>query len=109
MTSLHQMRTARKYLKKYAPAVIAAELMFGGVRTFISTLKYPIADGLLRIINTIIRNGFRGQMLLQEYYGTPPWWYHVGIAAEGAIMMTLGILVGLWASFREQRPAVPGA
>ncbi len=103
------MRTARKHLKDYAPAVIAAELMFGGARAFISTLKYPLADGLLRIINAIIRNGFPGQMLLQEYYGTPPWWYHVGIAAEGLIMMTLGILTGLWANFREQRRPDPGS
>lgn len=108
MTRPTLLRTARKHVKEYAAAVIAANLIFGGVKGFISVLKYPLADGSLRLINAVILKGFRNRMPLSDPYGGLPWWFYVGYAAEGAIAITLGILVGLWANSREQRRPTPG-
>jgi hypothetical protein len=103
MSQPHQIRAAWKYAKDYAAALVAAEFMFSGARTFISVLKYPAAVELLKLTNAVIRKGFRGWTLLQEYYAQPPWWYQVRIAAGGAIAITLGVLIGLWANSIEQR------
>lgn len=100
MSESRQLRTAKKYAKDYVVAVIAAEFMFNGVQLLIATLKYPLAVALLKFSNAIIRRGFRGWTLLPEYYAQPPWWY---LAAEAAIAIAAGVLVGLWANSREQR------
>jgi hypothetical protein len=102
MTRTTLWRAAREYCKHYAAAFIAADLMFVGVKWFISALNNPLADGLLRLINATIQEGFRGRMPLRDIYGGIPWGYHAGIAAEGTIAMVLGVLVGLWVNSKEQ-------
>ena len=95
------LSAARSHLKEYAAAVIAANLIFGGLKGLISVLKYPLTDWLLRAINAIIRQGFRNRMSLPDPYGSFPWWFYVGYAAGGAIVMMLGILVGLWVNSKN--------
>src|SRR3984893_8101151 len=102
MTRPPLLRAARKYFKQYAGAVIAAQLMFVGVKSFISALNNPLADGLLRLINATIKQGFRGRMPLRDVHGGIPWGYHARIAAEGAIAIVLGGLLGLWVNSKEQ-------
>jgi hypothetical protein len=97
------MEGARKYVKEYAGAAIAASLMFSGILQFVSVLSRPMVDGLLRLINAIIQQGFRDRMPLRNsYYGGPPWWLQATIVAGGSIAVTLGILVGLWVNSRNQ-------
>ena len=43
MSKSRQLRTAKKYAKDYAVAVVAAEFMFSGVSALIATLKYPLS------------------------------------------------------------------
>jgi hypothetical protein len=100
MSKSRQLRTAKKYAKDYAVAVVAAEFIFSGVSALIATLKYPLSIEFLKLSNAVIRQGFRGWTLLPESYAQAPWWY---LAAEGAIGIAVGVLVGLWANSREQR------
>jgi hypothetical protein len=102
MTRPTLLRAAGQYFKQYAAAVIAADVMFVGVKSFISALNNPLADGLLRLINATILTGFRGRMPLRDVYGGIPWGYHAGIAAEGTIAIVFGILLGLWVNSKDQ-------
>jgi hypothetical protein len=102
MTQPTSLRAAREYFKQYAAAVIAADLMFVGVKWIISALNNPLADGLLRLINATIQKGFRDRMPLRDVYGGIPWGYHAGIAAEGTIAIVLGVLLSLWVNSKEQ-------
>jgi hypothetical protein len=97
------MDSARKYVKAYAGAAIAASLMFSGILQFVSFLSRRLADVLLRLINAVIETGFRDRMPLRDVYaGGPSWWVQTTFVAAGSIAITLGILVGLWVNSKNQ-------
>ena len=96
MNQLTMMASVKKYVKKYAGAVIAAGLMYGGILLFVSVSSRLLTDALLRLINAIIQTGFRDRMPLRDVYsGGAPWWVQSTFIAAGTIGITMGILVGL--------------
>ena len=89
------------YFKEYAPAAVAAALMYGGIQQIISVLKYLFTNGILQLINTVIRRGFRDRFPMPDY-GRIPWLFHARVTGVGVIVIVLGIFVGLWANARSQ-------
>jgi len=66
------MDIARKHVKAYAGAAIAASLIFSGILQFVSFLSRRLADGFLRLINAVIETGFRDRMPLRDVYSEGP-------------------------------------
>jgi hypothetical protein len=87
--------------KKYLPAVITASVMYGGIDQILGVLKYLIAGVVLEGINAVIRQGFRDRIPLPDYFIEVPWQYHTKVAAEGVIVLVIGMFVGLWANARK--------
>jgi len=96
MSKANLVRVGWARIKHQIPAVIAAALMYGGLNQMISTLRYPLTGAVLGLINFIIRTGFRNVFLLQNPYSGVPWTFHVRVAAVGVMVMTVGLLVGVW-------------
>ena len=96
-----RMNAAVRYLKEYGGAAVAAALMYGGTYQIFSNLKDPIAIGIIRLINAIIRKAFRGVMPLPDYSGMP-WLTFTGFAAVGVIVAVVGLLVGVWVNAKSQ-------
>jgi len=102
MNKQSRLHAGRRYLSEYCGAAIAAGLIFGGTYQVLNNLKEPIAIGIILLINAIIRTGFRGVPQLPDYAGMP-WLLFVRFAAVGFVVMTVGILVGLWVNMQSQR------
>lgn len=103
MTRSPLLNGAWTYVKEYAAAVIAAALMYAGIRQIISAVSFPVTDGVLQLVNAIIQRGFRDRMPLPDYYGEIPWLFPVRVAAVGVIAVVVGSFVGLWVNLRKQR------
>jgi hypothetical protein len=97
-----RLRAARAYINEYAGAVTAAALMYGGTYQIISVLKHPVAIGIMHLINAVIRRGARGVMPLPDYGGIP-WLLFTKFAAIGAVVLVVGLLIGLGVNVRSQR------
>jgi hypothetical protein len=81
---------------------MAAGLMYAGMHQIISVLKYPIAIGIMKILNAILVRGWRDRMPLLPEYGWTPWAFHVRVAAMGVIVIVVGLFIGLWTNSRHQ-------
>jgi hypothetical protein len=102
MTYFYRLRIAWGSFKEYGAAVVAAGLLFAGIKQLLGALDYMLPDFVIEFINFIIRTGFRDRMLL-GHYGGIPWQFHALIIAEGTISIVLGIFVGLWVNARAHR------
>jgi hypothetical protein len=100
MTRASRLRAGWIYVKQYGTAVVAAGLMYAGIYQIISALKYPIANGILKILNAILVRGFRDRMPLPEY-GWIPWAFHARVVAMGVIVIVVGLFVGLWTNSHQ--------
>jgi len=96
MTKANLVRVGWARIKHQIPAVIAAALVYGGLHQTISTLRWTLAGAVLGLINFIIRTGFRDVFPLENPYSGVPWTFHVRVAAVGVMVMTVGLLVGVW-------------
>jgi len=101
MNSPSLLQLAWIRVKEHAAPVIAAVLIYGGIFQVISVLRYPLANGVVQLANVIIRKGFPDHLLLAEY-GSIPWLFHAKFGALGAMLIAVGILVGLWVNARSQ-------
>ena len=98
----YRLRIAWDSLKEYSAAVIAAGLLFAGIKQFLGALDYVLPDFVIGFINFIIRTGFRDRLPLR-YYGGIPWQFHALVITEATISIVLGMFVGLWANARARR------
>jgi hypothetical protein len=102
MSGTPRLRAGWGHVKRYAAAVTAAALMFGGATQLLSALKYTISIGVLRLINAVIRQGFPDHFPITDY-GSIPWLFHLRAAAIGVMLIIGGILVGVLANIRSER------
>jgi hypothetical protein len=101
------LRAGWTRIKEYLPPVIAAALMYEGIRQIIGVLRYVVTGLVLRGINAVISSGFRDRMPLQNYYDGAPWQFHVRVAAESVIVTVIGMFIGLWVNARTQPKSAP--
>lgn len=86
----------RERAKQWALAAIAAGLMYVGFDQIFSSLSYPLAGGIVAVINEIIRNNFHDTLALSDPNGFP-WLFHAKFVASGFLTIVLGTFVGLCA------------
>jgi hypothetical protein len=101
MTNTSLLRNGWIQMKEYAPAVMAAALMYGGIHQILSAFQYPLSNYAVKLINLILRQTFREPMPLAEF-GAIPWLFHAKIIAEGVIIAVVGMFIGLWVNARSQ-------
>jgi hypothetical protein len=95
-------------VKEYAPAVMAAAVMFGGLKEMISMVKYPVSGLVLGLINAIIRKAFRNQLPLSgDTFFYLPWQFEARRFAMGVIVLVVGMFLGLLANARSRRQFTP--
>lgn len=92
---------AWSHVRQRGIAVIAAAVIYDGLATLISALKYQLASVVVRIINAVVATGFRDLMLLRDTF--IPWRYQAVPLAAGCMEIAVGILFGLWAFSRSKR------
>lgn len=102
MTNASLLRHGWIHVKDYAPAVVAAALMYGGIHQILSALRYPLTNYVVKLVNLILRQTFRDVMPIEEF-GDIPWNYPGKTAAVGVILAVLGMFIGLWVQARSQR------
>jgi hypothetical protein len=102
MTNANLLRNGWIQVKDYAPPVMAAAMMYGGIHQILSALQYPLSNYAVKLINLILRHTFRGPMPLAEF-GAIPWLFHAKIVAEGVIIAVVGMFIGLWVQARSER------
>ena len=109
MTNPSLVRIGCFRAKEYFLAVIAAWLMYGGVRQILGVLRFFITGLILNSINGVrlqarTLQAFRGRLPLANPYSPgPPWQYQAKAIAIGVVVIALGMFVGLWAHIRTQR------
>jgi hypothetical protein len=106
MSGTPRLRAGWAHVKRYAAAVTAAALMFGGATQLLSALNYTISSGVLRLTNAVIRRGFPDHFPLTDY-GPIPWLFHLRGAAIGVMLITVGVLVGVLVNIRNGRLPAP--
>ncbi len=102
MTNASLLRNGWIRVKEYAPPVVAAALMYGGIHQILSALQYPLSNYAVKLINLILRQAFRDVMPLAAF-GDIPWLYLAKTVAVGVIIAVVGMLIGLWVQSRSQR------
>lgn len=103
MTQFSRANIAVMYARQYLLAFIATSLIYAGLGWFLTMANYPLAGGLLRLVNFVIQTAFRDVSSVTYGYSAPPWQYQTLNAALGTILIVSGILVGLWGNHRENR------
>ncbi len=96
-------------VREYLPAVMAAALMFGGIKYSISVLSYLLSGGVIGLINFTIRHGFRDAMVMGNPYGDAAsklWMSSLRDALEGVFVWAMGALLAVWAHARRQSKTI---
>jgi hypothetical protein len=101
MTERNLIRKGWTRVKEFAPAVMAAALMYGGIHQIFSVLNQVLGIGIMRLINTASEQVSSGYYLPR--YGAIPWPFYARVAAIGVIIAVLGTLIGLWVDARSRR------
>jgi hypothetical protein len=101
MTTPSLLRAGWTHLKEYAPPVMAAALMYGGIHQILSAFQYPLSNYAVKLINLILRQAFRDVMPLAGF-GAIPWLFYAKVVAEGVIIAVVGMFIGLWVQARSQ-------
>lgn len=113
MTEPSLLRVVRIYVREYALAVIAVGLIYGGIHEIVSAILipiYPITEVFPRFVDAILKSEFRYLPSLSSNFYEPWMWTVVSkMVVVGVIAIVVGILVGLWAHYREQRVTVPNS
>ncbi|MGP0019674.1 MAG: hypothetical protein ACLPHP_13965 [Candidatus Sulfotelmatobacter sp.] len=99
MTGRHLIRNGWTRVKEFAPAAMAAALMYGGIHQIFSVLKQVLGIGIMRLINTATEMIFPGYYLPR--YGAIPWPMFARVAAVGVIIAAVGMFIGLWVQARS--------
>jgi len=107
MTKPNLLRAGWTQVKEYAPAVMAAALMYGGIREIFEGILYVIANLTMKGLNAVFLRAFRDVLPLPNQFAGVPWQFHAKLAAEGVIVAVLGMFLGLWVNARAQRHPVP--
>ena len=103
MTNFPRAHIAIMYVRRYVLAFVATSLVFTGLQRFVRTVSYPVAGGLLRLVNAVIQRAFREVLPLPDRYSSFPWQIFAVYIAQATIFIVLGVLIGLWANYRECR------
>ena len=105
MTKPSLLRDGWTRVKAFAPAVMAASLMYGGINQFVGEIKDLLGIEIMRLVNTILEKISSTAVLLPRY-GRIPWLFYATVSAIGVILGVTGMLLGLWVHTRSQhRPA----
>lgn len=104
MTASSHSRISWIQVKEYAPAIVAAALMFGGLQRILHVLGYPLTNAVMEGINGIIRRGLRDTLPLANSEAGFPWQFYAHTLGEGVIVTVTGLLIGVWAHVRNQHP-----
>ncbi len=101
MTERNLIRKGWTRVKEFAPAVMAAALMYGGIHQIFSVLNQALGIVIMRLINAASEKISSGNYLPR--YGAIPWPFFARVAAVGVIIAVVGTFVGLWVQARNQR------
>jgi len=100
MTERNLIRKGWTRIKEFAPAVMAAALIYGGIHQTFSVLNQALGIGIMRLINAASEKVSSGHYLPR--YGAIPWPFYAQVAAVGVIIAVVGMFIGLWVQARSQ-------
>jgi hypothetical protein len=103
MTRIGLLGFAWKNSKRYIPAALAVATLYVGTVRMLSAVLYPLTEWTLKGINFVILRDFPTFYAVNDAVDGAPWQFHVKVAAQGLIVLVLGMFVGLWANVRAQR------
>lgn len=106
MTTKTLLGSGWPHAKKYLLAACAVAALNAGLFRALSIVVYPSGTLAVKLINFIIRRDFPDHLLLNPY-AAPPWQDQVRTAAEGVIVLVIGMFLGLWANSTARRQKSP--
>lgn len=84
--------------KKYIPAALTVLAFLSGLMRVLSVVAFPLARLVTECINFVIRRAFPDHLLLNYQGPGAPWQDDVRNAAQGLLVLVIGMFLGLWAN-----------